>query len=723
MTTQTYYTLLTAIGGAELANAQAFGTTVPITHLAVGDGNGNPVIPTESMMSLVHEVQRVPVSSMTTDVDNPNWLVIEAVLPSTVGGWTIRELGLIGGSGVGNKLLAFGNFPDTYKPLIAEGAAKDLVIRMIIEVSSSAIVNLTVNSGVAVATTASVANAIAAHEAKLDPHPQYLTQPKGDARYRLKTDVIAATDLWISASTAQSLPAEGGLRIHNLSGANTITLDATTGTPNKVALAIAHIGGSTILENASGVRINIAATANAAALNYAMLTSNGITQGVWSNATYGRVSYVGSTVGNQQQVEKETVATVDVGNNIAVVAVTYATDSPYLTLQAINVASGQKGAITTYSGGTSNGGLVGAWKTAANQLVLIASTWAITATVNPADLSIVFGAPYTGVGPFNEAYQVTHFATSVRLAASQFLLAGLAQSTGLARCQVLNVNTGTGAVTCSAYADGPQFGGTKPQLEAASATSALLAGEKGAIGISITAGVPSFDGAALALPSGIADGNLRPTIAGVTSAGNYAVAYYDKSAPTSYKVAVVSLAGTTPTWGTPATVTESVSSGLQGRAKLAMYPNCWYQNWGAVRQRVFQYSADTFLVANVKLIGFSAAGTTVTAGAAVNTSATLSSAACLPDGTWVYSDSQAAVTRKLTMVGNTITPGVALFNSYSENLVGFNEKYLAGRYKVGASYLPYAPVENITFPLNSDSLAVTTSPTSPNQISILEKFL
>lgn len=723
MSTPTYYTLLTAIGAAELVNSQAFGNTVPITHLAVGDGNGNPVVPIESMVGLVHEVHRVPVSSMTVDVDNPNWLIIEAVLPSTVGGWTIREIGLLGGSGAGNKLLAVGNFPDTYKPLVAEGAAKDLVIRMIIEVSSAAIVNLTVNSGVAVATTASVANAIAAHEAKLDPHPQYLTQPEGDARYRLKTDVIAATDLWISASTAQSLPAEGGLRIHNLSGANTITLDATPGTPNKVAVAIANIGGSSTVESANGVRINIPATNSAAALNYALLTGNAIPQGIWSGATYGRIGYLSTMYAySNYPVTTESVVTVDVGNNIAVVGVTASGMSPYLRLQAINLATGKKGAITSYSNNGSYGGLVGAWKTAANQLVFIASTWAVTATVNPADLSFTFGASYTGVGPFNEAYNTQHITTSTRLGAAQFLLAGPAPSTGLARCQVLNVNTGTGAVTCSAYADGPQSGGYKPQLEAASATSALYVDYNGAIGISITAGVPSFGGAAYVLPSGISAGNVRPTIAGVTSAGNYAVAYYDQSAQTSYKVAVVSLAGTTASWGSPATVTESVSSGLQGRAKFTMFPNCWYQDYGATRQRVFQYSADSILVANVKLVGFSINGTIVTAGAAANTSATATSAACLPDGTWVYSDSQAAATKSFTLAGSTITPGTTLF-SYAVNLVGFNVNYLAGKYKVAGTYQTYACAENITFPLNTSGLAITTNPSSLNNISILDKFL
>lgn len=172
---QTYYTLLTALGAAEWVNAEVSGTTVPLTHLAIGDGNGNPTIPSEAMIGLVHEVHRVPITSITADAVNPSWMVIEAVVPAGVGGWVVREIGLVGGHGAGNKLLAVGNFPATEKPMLAEGAAKDLAIRMIVQVSNASVVQLTIDPSVVVATNQSIANAVAAHEAKPDPHPQYIT--------------------------------------------------------------------------------------------------------------------------------------------------------------------------------------------------------------------------------------------------------------------------------------------------------------------------------------------------------------------------------------------------------------------------------------------------------------------------------------------------------------------------------------------------------------------
>lgn len=177
----TFYTLLTKIGAAAWVNAQGSNTTVALTHMALGDGNGAAIVPSEAMTALKREVHRVPISSITADVDNPHWLVIEAVVPTEIGGWTLREVGLIGGAQA--SLLAVGNFPETYKPQLSEGSGRDLVIRMVVQVSNASVVQLTVDPSVALATNQSIANAVAAHEAKADPHLNYFNQVRGDARY------------------------------------------------------------------------------------------------------------------------------------------------------------------------------------------------------------------------------------------------------------------------------------------------------------------------------------------------------------------------------------------------------------------------------------------------------------------------------------------------------------------------------------------------------------
>lgn len=195
MTTPTYYTLLTKIGAATFTNAYAANTPVTLTHLAVGDGNGAAVLPDEDMTALVNERHRVLISSISQDAENPNWLIVEAVIPASVGGWTIREVGVIG---TGGHLLVVGNFPETYKPVVAEGSARDLLIRVIFETSSAAEVTLVLDPGVVVATATSVANAVWNHEQKADPHPQYLTQPEGDARYLQVLPLATETQLGIA---------------------------------------------------------------------------------------------------------------------------------------------------------------------------------------------------------------------------------------------------------------------------------------------------------------------------------------------------------------------------------------------------------------------------------------------------------------------------------------------------------------------------------------------
>lgn len=176
----TYYSVLTADGAAALTLAYASGTQVGITDIAVGDGNGLDVTPNENQHALIHEVHRVPVLSLAQDVSNPNWLIIEASIAANVGGFTVREVGLYAGA----TLLSVGNFPATYKPHIAEGSGADLLIRYIFETSRAAQVTLLVDPGVALATSQSVANAVAAHEIKADPHPVYLTAADLDAAFR-----------------------------------------------------------------------------------------------------------------------------------------------------------------------------------------------------------------------------------------------------------------------------------------------------------------------------------------------------------------------------------------------------------------------------------------------------------------------------------------------------------------------------------------------------------
>lgn len=143
-----FFTILTTIGQAKIANAVALGQQIQVTEMALGDGNGNPTTPNQGQVALVRQVYRAQLNQLSIDPANPNYVVAELVVPSDVGGWTVREVGLYD---VDGNLIAVGNFPDTYKPQLSEGASRDLVVRIIIEVSNASVVQLKIDPSIVLA--------------------------------------------------------------------------------------------------------------------------------------------------------------------------------------------------------------------------------------------------------------------------------------------------------------------------------------------------------------------------------------------------------------------------------------------------------------------------------------------------------------------------------------------------------------------------------------------
>lgn len=143
-----FFTILTNIGQAQIANAVALGQQIQVTEMALGDGAGNATTPNQSQTGLVRQVYRAQLNQLSTDPANPNYVIAELVVPSDQGGWTVREVGLYD---VNGRLIAVGNFPETYKPQLSEGAARDLVVRVIIEVSNTATIQLKIDPAVVLA--------------------------------------------------------------------------------------------------------------------------------------------------------------------------------------------------------------------------------------------------------------------------------------------------------------------------------------------------------------------------------------------------------------------------------------------------------------------------------------------------------------------------------------------------------------------------------------------
>ncbi|MDN9635713.1 phage tail protein [Clostridioides difficile] len=137
-----FYIILTKIGREKIANATALGELVGLTKFQVGDSNGEYYEPTEEQTDLKNVVWEGNINSLRIDEKNPNWIVIETILPGTVGGFMIREAAVLDNE---NNIIAIGKYPETYKPRAEDGSIKDLVVKMILQLSNTSNVTLEVD--------------------------------------------------------------------------------------------------------------------------------------------------------------------------------------------------------------------------------------------------------------------------------------------------------------------------------------------------------------------------------------------------------------------------------------------------------------------------------------------------------------------------------------------------------------------------------------------------
>jgi phage-related tail fiber protein len=155
----TFKTIHTAYGLQRMGQAEATGTPINLTHMAVGDGNGNDVQPFEAQTNLVREMYRATVNAVFQDPSDNTRFTAELVVPVSAGGFTMREVGVFEADG---SLFAVGNLPATYKPNISEGAYADVVVRISFMVTNAGIVSIVVDPNIAVATRSWVQNNVTA---------------------------------------------------------------------------------------------------------------------------------------------------------------------------------------------------------------------------------------------------------------------------------------------------------------------------------------------------------------------------------------------------------------------------------------------------------------------------------------------------------------------------------------------------------------------------------
>ena len=144
-----YYNVTTNLGDAEIANAIATNTKLDITHVAFGDGNGAVPTPTKTRTSLVREVHRQAVTKYERHPTNANWIVIETIIPSDVGGFTIREMGVI----ANGKLISHGSHAPFEKVADPSGVS-EYRLRFTQNVTDGSVVEITLDGSLIYASQA-----------------------------------------------------------------------------------------------------------------------------------------------------------------------------------------------------------------------------------------------------------------------------------------------------------------------------------------------------------------------------------------------------------------------------------------------------------------------------------------------------------------------------------------------------------------------------------------
>lgn len=145
------HSILTTTGEAYFAQAIAAGTPVVGAEfvLAVGDGNGQQHAPDESQTALVAEKWRGKINDIYLNENNVSQVIVEGIVPTTVGGWFIRECGVYNKEGV---LIAVASIDDTFK----SERSKQVIIQLILNIKSAAVLELVVDGNVVTASKAYV---------------------------------------------------------------------------------------------------------------------------------------------------------------------------------------------------------------------------------------------------------------------------------------------------------------------------------------------------------------------------------------------------------------------------------------------------------------------------------------------------------------------------------------------------------------------------------------
>ncbi|WP_227660183.1 phage tail protein [Hafnia paralvei] len=135
-----FYSIITNRGKELEAEALASGTKITLAKFVVGDGNGQAVAPKPTQTKLINEQYRGDIGELSVSPDQPTQMMAKVVLPTEVGGFTVREIGMLTDAG---ELYAVANCAAIEKPV----GSVSVNMQFRLAVSDTANITLNVSTG------------------------------------------------------------------------------------------------------------------------------------------------------------------------------------------------------------------------------------------------------------------------------------------------------------------------------------------------------------------------------------------------------------------------------------------------------------------------------------------------------------------------------------------------------------------------------------------------
>jgi len=213
MATQ-YYAIPTSTGNAIMANAFLLGQKVNVTTFILGDGGGGYYQPTADMTELRGEVWRGNVNSAEIDPADPNVINFTTIIPSDVGGFTVREMGIEDDRG---RLIGVANTPEMQLVHFEDGVTAESEFVISIAFTHPQVLEWKVDPTIVIATKRD----IVAHNDDEAAHPHLFAE--------LSNKVNIETPNWINAELINGVTIRSGSLVRYRKDGNIIFLEGWVG--------------------------------------------------------------------------------------------------------------------------------------------------------------------------------------------------------------------------------------------------------------------------------------------------------------------------------------------------------------------------------------------------------------------------------------------------------------------------------------------------------------